>query len=93
MRQVPAIRLVVRWWQTIQNVGASNTRVGFDGAVFPGTDPINGGDPNPIYNDASDGSRNDAGCFGGDGSLIKCISLLLSVLFAVGHFNGKWFNN
>ncbi|HNP49064.1 MAG TPA: LamG domain-containing protein, partial [Bacteroidia bacterium] len=53
------------------NVGASNTRVGFDGAVFPGTDPINGGDPNPIYNDASDGSRNDAGCFGGDGSLIN----------------------
>ena len=42
----------------------SNSILSENGRPWIGSDAIDGGDPNPVYNDVSDGSRNDAG-FGG----------------------------
>ena len=38
------------------------------GLLLDGSDAFNGGDPNPIYNDVN-GTRNDAGAFGGQDPL------------------------
>ncbi|HNP48812.1 MAG TPA: putative metal-binding motif-containing protein, partial [Bacteroidia bacterium] len=47
------------------NNGNSNSILSENGRPWIGSDAIDGGDPNPVYNDVSDGSRNDAGAFGG----------------------------
>ncbi|MBL7923528.1 MAG: putative metal-binding motif-containing protein, partial [Bacteroidia bacterium] len=47
------------------NTSSSNSSISSEGFLQAYSDAINGGDPNPVYNDAN-GSRNDAGAFGGN---------------------------
>ncbi|HRH66867.1 MAG TPA: hypothetical protein PLU53_11260, partial [Bacteroidia bacterium] len=61
------------------NRDTSNTILTAYGRPYPGSDAIDGGDPNPAYNDV-DASRNDAGCFGGASSLANFFTIPLPVV-------------
>ena len=61
--------------------------------LYFGHRSINGGDPNPITMMRAMVQEKWCRLLRWWWVVDKCISLLLSVLFAVGHFAGKWFNN
>ncbi|HNP99948.1 MAG TPA: hypothetical protein PKK99_12895, partial [Bacteroidia bacterium] len=50
------------------SVYSTTTSIDGQGLLLDGSDAFNGGDPNPIYNDVN-GTRNDAGAFGGQDPL------------------------
>ncbi|MBL0095100.1 MAG: hypothetical protein IPP46_00460 [Bacteroidetes bacterium] len=50
------------------NKHTSTSSIALNGSLLDNSDAINGGDPNPLYNDLN-GTRNDAGAFGGANSL------------------------